>query len=70
MPKYHVTHTVLCEVNTFRTIEAENHDDLLNKLTTIEIMTSTAKDEFYPCDFEIINDVEIKNILIKKIWGK
>jgi hypothetical protein len=67
MPKYHVTHTVLCEVNTTRTIEAENHDDLLNKITTIETMTSTCWDEPYPCDFEIMNDIEIKNVVIKKI---
>jgi hypothetical protein len=67
MPKYHVTHTVLCEVNTIRTIEAHNHDDLLNKLTTIEIMTSTCWDEPYPCDYEIMNDIEIRNVVIKKI---
>jgi hypothetical protein len=67
MPKYHVTHTVICAVNTYRTIEAENIDDLLNKLTRIEIITGTSKDEVYPCDYEILNDIDIKNLAIKKI---
>jgi hypothetical protein len=67
MPKYHVTHTVICEVNATRTIEAQNIDDLLNKLTTIETITSTNWDNPYSCDFEIMNDIEIQNVVIKKI---
>jgi hypothetical protein len=65
MKKYKVTHIVLCEVATYRVIEAENEQDLLDKISKIE--TYTCSDDNYACDTEICADREVIQTHIMEI---
>ena len=63
MKKYMVKHTVVCEVNVWRVIEAENYADALAKVAAIECITDTSNG----ADHEVINDLEVKQVSIKEI---
>ena len=63
MKKYTVKHTVICEVNVWRVIEAENYADALAKVAAIECLTDTSNG----ADHEVINDLEVKQVSIKEI---
>jgi hypothetical protein len=65
MPIYKVTHLVLCEVATYRTIEAKDGAELLEKIASIETLTCS-DDNFY-CDYEIVADREAIEVDIKEI---
>jgi hypothetical protein len=62
MKKYKVEHIVLCEVRTYRIIEAENMNHLLGKVAAIETLTDGSN-----CDYEIISDRDAIQIDIKEI---
>ena len=63
MKKYMVKHLVLCEVNVWRTIEAENYADALAKVAAIECITDTSNG----ADHEVVNDLEVKQLSIKEM---
>ena len=63
MKKYMVKHLVLCEVNVWRTIEAENYAAALAQVVAIEYLTDTSTG----ADHEVINDIEVKQVLIKEM---
>jgi hypothetical protein len=63
MKKYMVKHLVLCEVNVWRTIEAENYADALAQVAAIEYLTDTSSG----ADHEVVNDIEVKQVLIKEM---
>ena len=58
MKKYKVKQLVLCEVATYRTIEANSMDEAMGKVAGIE--TATAD-----CDYEITADREVLSVAIK-----
>lgn len=62
MKTYKVEHIVLCEVRTWRTIEAANSQELLTKVAAIETLTDGNS-----CDYEIISDRESIQIFVKEI---
>ena len=62
MKTYKVEHIVLCEVRTWRTIEAANSQELLAKLAAIETLTDSST-----CDYEIIRDRDAIEIDITEI---
>lgn len=59
MAIFKVQHLVLCEVSTWRTIEADNFDDALLKVEAIETVTASGG-----CNYEIVNDIKIKSVTI------
>jgi hypothetical protein len=59
MATFRVNHIVLCEVSTWRTIEADNFDDALLKVAAIEYVTDSSS-----CNYEIVNDVKIESVTI------
>ena len=63
MKKYMVKHTVVCEVNVWWVIEAENYADALAKVAAIECITDTSNG----ADHEVVNDLEAKQVSIKEI---
>jgi hypothetical protein len=63
MKQFKVKQVVLCEVHTYRVVDAENMTDALNKVAAIE--TATAG-----CDYEIVSDVEVKAVTIKEHKGE
>ena len=63
MKRYKVTHVVMCEVATYRTILAENFDDAMQKVAAIETLTST----FDGGDYEIMSDLETKQMRITEV---
>jgi hypothetical protein len=65
MPRYRVTHIVLCEVACYRTIQAENPQELKAKLESIE--TYTCDDDSMSVDTEIISDREVISVDIREI---
>lgn len=62
MAKYRVEHVVICEVNVWRVIEADNYTEAMGKVSSIQTITSTSEG----ADYEIITDMEIKEILIRR----
>jgi hypothetical protein len=63
MKRYKVTHIVLCEVATYRTILAENFDEAMKKVAAIETLTSTGDGG----DYEIMSDLETKQMRITEV---
>ncbi len=63
MKTYMVKHTVTCEVNVWRTIEAENYADALAKVAALECLTDTSTG----ADHEIVNDLEVKHVSIREL---
>jgi len=63
MKKYRVKHLILCEVSTWRVIEAKNYAEALVKVAEIETVTSTAGSA---CDYEIVGDREVIAMSIKE----
>lgn len=63
MKQYMVNHTVICEVRTWRAIEAENYADALAKVAAIECLTDTSTG----ADHEVINDLEVKQVSIREL---
>ena len=63
MKKYMVKHTVVCEVNVWRVIEAENYADALAKVAAIECIPDTSTG----ADHEVVNDLDVKQVSIKEI---
>ena len=63
MKKFTITHIVLCEVATYRTVFAENFDEAMQKAAAIETVTATYNDG----DHEIIADLEIKKLSITEV---
>lgn len=61
MKTFKVTHIVLCEVATYRTVTAENYTEALAKVAAIETYTATGVME---CDYEIISD---RNVLLMEM---
>jgi hypothetical protein len=65
MPRYKVTHLVLCEVACYRTVQAENLTELHQKLGTIE--TYTCDNDLMSVDTEIISDQKLIEVDIREI---
>lgn len=63
MKKYRVTHVVVCEVATYRTILAENFDDAMQKVAAIQTLTATGDGG----DYEIMSDIETKQMRITEV---
>jgi hypothetical protein len=61
MKKYRVKHLVLCEVSTWRVVEAKNYAEALAKVAEIETVTSAGE-----CDYEIVSDREVIAMSIKE----
>ena len=61
MKKYRVKHLILCEVSTWRVIEAKNYSEALAKVAEIETVTSTGE-----CDYEIVGDRDVLAMSIKE----
>ena len=58
MKKYKVKQLVLCEVATYRTVEANSIDEAMSNVAKIE--TATAE-----CSYEIVSDREVLSVAIK-----
>jgi hypothetical protein len=58
MNLYKVNQIVLCQVATYRTIEATSMEEAMGKVAGIE--TATAD-----CDYEILSDREVLSVAIK-----
>jgi len=58
MNLYKVKQIVLCEVATYRTIEANSIEEAMGKVAGIE--TATAE-----CDYEILSDREVLSVAIE-----
>jgi hypothetical protein len=63
MKKYMVKHLVVCEVNVWRTIAAENYADALAQVAAIEYLTDTSTG----ADHEVVNDIEVKQVSIREM---
>lgn len=63
MRSYKVTHIVMCEVETYRVINAENEEDLFRKIAAIQTYTDTGDGS----DYQIISDVAVKQINIRSL---
>lgn len=63
MRSYKITHIVLCEVETYRVINAENEEDLFKKIAAIQTLTDTGDGS----DYQIIGDVAVKQINIRSL---
>ena len=64
MKQYKVKHVVLCEVHTYRIVEAESIEAAM--VAVSQIQTVTAGDSAMSCDYEIVADVEVKAVTIKE----
>ncbi len=63
MKTYMVKHLVVCEVNVWRTIAAENYADALAQVAAIEYLTDTSTG----ADHEVVNDIEVKQVSIREM---
>jgi len=63
MKQYKVRHVVLCEVQAWSVINAENFEAALEEAAKITIPTSSGNG--YYCDHEVISDKEIISIEIE-----
>lgn len=62
MKRFTVRHLMLCEVSVWRTIEAETFEKALEQTKLIDTVTATESG----ADYEIVNDVSIKELSIKE----
>lgn len=62
MKKFKVKHLLLCEVSTWRIVQAETFEDAMEQVKAIDTLTDTSTG----ADYEIVHDVEIKAMSIKE----
>lgn len=62
MKSFRVTHVVLCEVQTYRIIQAESYDKALEKIAAIDTVTGSND-----CDYEICADIAVKQLTVTEL---
>lgn len=58
MKKFKVKQLVMCEVATYRTVEAEDMEAAMTMVAGIETVTAD-------CDYEIVRDLDVVSVAIK-----
>jgi hypothetical protein len=61
MALFKVEHTMLCEVNVWRVIEAKNFDQAMEIVKSIETVTDSSQ-----CDYEIVSDIHVRQCTITR----
>jgi uncharacterized protein YggE len=60
MDYFRIEHTMLCAVNVWRVIAAENIEQAFEKAKAIETVTASGE-----CDYEIVCDLEMLELTVK-----